>query len=165
VIRHAGLVALRLDGFWRGALIEGPSGAGKSDLALRALDAGFRLVADDRVTVWASGGALFGRAPAPLDGLIESRGLGVLREPPVAFAEIVIAVTCAQPGEAIERMADPDCVEIAGIAVPGLRIDPFEASAPAKLRRALQHLGHKAQQAYQAASSGGGDRLGTGDTH
>ena len=51
------------DGGWRGALIEGPSGAGKSDLALRALDAGFRLVADDRVVVWTSGGRLFGRAP------------------------------------------------------------------------------------------------------
>jgi serine kinase of HPr protein (carbohydrate metabolism regulator) len=51
MILHAGLVALRLAGFWRGALICGPSGAGKSDLALKALDAGFRLVADDRV-VW-----------------------------------------------------------------------------------------------------------------
>ena len=35
MILHAGLVALRLDGYWRGALIQGPSGAGKSDLALK----------------------------------------------------------------------------------------------------------------------------------
>jgi serine kinase of HPr protein (carbohydrate metabolism regulator) len=72
MIRHAGLVALRLDGLWRGALIEGPSGGGKSDLALRAIEAGFRLVADDRVVVWTSGGALFGRAPDPIRELIES---------------------------------------------------------------------------------------------
>ena len=37
MILHAGLVALRVDGFWRGALILGPSGAGKSDLALRLM--------------------------------------------------------------------------------------------------------------------------------
>jgi serine kinase of HPr protein (carbohydrate metabolism regulator) len=165
MIRHAGLVALRLDGMWRGALIEGPSGAGKSDLALRAVEAGFRLVADDRVTVWASGGALFGRAPDPIAGLIEGRGLGVLIEPSVAFAQVVLAVACAGSGEAIERMPEPRRIDIAGISVCRLQIDPFEGSAPAKLRRALQHLGHRPQQAYQAASSGGGDRVGTGDTH
>ena len=49
MIAHAGLLAQRIGGRWKGALIEGPSGAGKSDLALKALDAGFRLVADDRV--------------------------------------------------------------------------------------------------------------------
>ena len=62
-------------------LIEGPSGSGKSDLALRAIEIGFRLVADDRTLVWASGGALYGRAPAPLGGLIEVRGVGVLAGP------------------------------------------------------------------------------------
>jgi serine kinase of HPr protein (carbohydrate metabolism regulator) len=165
MIRHAGLVALRLDGMWRGALIEGPSGAGKSDLALRAIEAGFRLVADDRVTVWASGGALFGRAPDPIGGLIESRGVGVLREPSVAFAQIVIAVACAACGEMIERMPDIGCVDIGGIAVSSLRIDPFEVSAPAKLRRALQHLGHRPQQAYQPPLPAVGTALGPGDTH
>ena len=161
---HAGLVALRLDGFWRGALICGPSGAGKSDLALRALGAGFRLVADDRVVVWRSGGVLFGRAPEPLVGLIEARGHGIVREAPLAMAQIGLAVSCTQD-EAIERMPEPQTIDIAGIVVPVLRIDPFEASAPAKLRRALQHLGHRPQQAYQTRSSGSGDRLGTGDTH
>jgi serine kinase of HPr protein (carbohydrate metabolism regulator) len=48
MIRHAGLVATRLGGRWRGALIEGPSGTGKSDLANRMIATGFRLVADDR---------------------------------------------------------------------------------------------------------------------
>ena len=37
MIVHAGLIAMRLRGRWRGALIEGPAGAGKSDLALRCL--------------------------------------------------------------------------------------------------------------------------------
>jgi serine kinase of HPr protein (carbohydrate metabolism regulator) len=164
MILHAGLVALRLAGFWRGALICGAPGSGKSDLALKALDAGFRLVADDRVVVWRSGAVLFGRAPAPLGGLIEARGHGILRESPLAMAEIVLVATCVED-ETIERMPEPETIVVDQVAIPRLRLDPFEASAPAKLRRALQHLGHSSQQAYQARSSGGGDRLGTGDTH
>lgn len=142
-VLHGGLVALRLDGRWRGALILGASGAGKSDLALRALDAGFRLVADDRVVVWTSGGALWGRAPDPLAGLIEARGAGVVAAPSLAFAQIVLAARCVAPGEAIERAPEPTLETLAGIAIPLLRIDPREASAPAKLRHALLHLGHR----------------------
>jgi serine kinase of HPr protein (carbohydrate metabolism regulator) len=142
VILHAGLVALRLGGVWRGALILGPSGAGKSDLALRSLDVGLRLVADDRVTVWTSGGALYGRSPDPLCGLIETRGQGVSAEPSVAFARIVLAVRCAVAGEAIERMPEPEAESVAQTSIPLTRLDAREASAPAKLRRALLHLGH-----------------------
>jgi serine kinase of HPr protein (carbohydrate metabolism regulator) len=142
VILHAGLVALRLGGRWRGALILGPSGAGKSDLALRALETGLRLVADDRVMVWTSGGALYGRAPDPLCGLIEARGHGVVAEPSLAFAEIVLAVRCTTRGETIERLPDPQVEILAQTAIPLTRLDAREASAPAKLRRALLHLGH-----------------------
>jgi serine kinase of HPr protein (carbohydrate metabolism regulator) len=164
VIVHAGLVALRLGGFWRAALIRGPSGVGKSDLALRALEASFHLVADDRVALWSSGGRLFGRAPDALAGLIEARGQGVIPEPSLGLAEVALVADCVRAGEAVDRMPAPEAVCLLGVQVPRLRIDPLEASAPAKLRRALQHLGHKAQQAYQARSSGGGDRLGTGET-
>ena len=142
MILHAGLVALRLDGYWRGVLILGPSGAGKSDLALRALETGFRLVADDRVTVWTSGGALWGRAPDPLCGLIEARGHGVAAEPSLAFAQIVLAARCIADGETIERLPDPQTETVGQVAIPLTRLDPREASAPAKLRRALLHLGH-----------------------
>src|SRR4051812_25700980 len=92
---HAGLVATRRDGRWVGVLIEGSSGVGKSDLALRALDTGFRLVADDRVILWASGGRLFGRAPASLAGLAELRGVGVVSVPFLALCEVVLIVRCA----------------------------------------------------------------------
>jgi serine kinase of HPr protein (carbohydrate metabolism regulator) len=160
VILHAGLIALRLGGFWRGALIQGPSGTGKSDLALRALDAGFRLVADDRTLVWRSGGGLFGRAPEPLRGLIEARGHGVLTEPSIALAEIVVCVACVAPPDEIERLPDLDAQQVEGVLLPRLALNPLEPSAPAKLRRAMQHLGVAAQQAYQASSCGGGGRSG-----
>jgi serine kinase of HPr protein (carbohydrate metabolism regulator) len=138
---HAGFVALRLGGLWRGALITGPSGAGKSDLALRALDEGFRLVADDRTIVFVSGGRLFGCAPAPLQGLIEARGIGVLPSPSLPFAQVVLAVLCVAEPDQPERMAPVVHETIDAIAIPILRLWPFEASAPAKLRRALRHLG------------------------
>ncbi|MFZ5670237.1 MAG: HPr kinase/phosphorylase [Pseudomonadota bacterium] len=141
MIRHAGLVAMRLGGFWRGALIEGPSGSGKSDLALRALQSGFRLVADDRVAVWTSGGRLFGAAPEPLAGLLESRGVGVKPLPAVAFAEIVLAVRCAPAAAAVERYPTDETLELLGVGLPLRPLWPFDPAAPAKLRRSMEHLG------------------------
>lgn len=142
MILHAGLVALRLDGVWRGALIEGPSGSGKSDLALRALvDPGFRLVADDRVLVWTSGGRLYGRAPDPLAGLMESRGLGVLPQAALPFARIVLVIDCAAGPEAIERTPEETMVERLGHRLPQRSLWPFDPASPAKLRRAMEHLG------------------------
>ncbi|MCC7266374.1 MAG: HPr kinase/phosphorylase [Caulobacteraceae bacterium] len=137
--RHAGLLALRRNRRWEGALIEGPSGAGKSGLALRALAEGFRLVADDRVIVWASGGALYGRAPPPLAGLIEARGVDVLPEAAVAFARIALLV---EDG-AGERIPEPATTELCGLAVPRLTLCLSDPAAPAKLRRALAHLGSR----------------------
>lgn len=144
MIVHAGLIATYLDGFWRGVLIEGPSGSGKSDLALRALDEGFRLVADDRVLLWACEGALYGRAPLSLEGLIEARGLGICREPALALCRIALAVRCEQH----ERMPEPAHTDYVGLSIPTLSLAPLESSAPAKLRRALQHLGAWAEGAY-----------------
>lgn len=137
MIRHAGLIALRQNGRWEGALIEGPSGAGKSGLALRALAEGFRLVADDRVAVWASGGALYGRAPAALAGLIEARGVDVVPEAAVAFARIVLLVESGQG----ERIPEPAAVSLCGCCIPRLTLCLSDPAAPAKLRRALGRLG------------------------
>ena len=159
-IRHAGLVALRVGGQWRGALIEGPSGSGKSDLALRAIDDGFRLVSDDRTVVFASQGRLFGRAPGPLSGLIESRGVGVQREAALPFAEILFVARCVDQPGAVERMPDPELQPLLGLAAPVLRLWPFELSAPAKLRRALEALGGGEQEAYQASLAPPRRRLG-----
>jgi serine kinase of HPr protein (carbohydrate metabolism regulator) len=136
VIRHAGLVAARVGGVWLGALIEGPSGAGKSDLALRSLEAGLRLVADDRTVVWASQGRLFGRAPDTLHGLLEVRGVGVLGEPALGFCEIGLIVRPGVP----ERLPDFACESILGVELPLLEFAYLEASAPAKLGRALANF-------------------------
>ena len=141
MIRHAGLVALRLGGDWRGVLIEGPSGSGKSDLALRALGEGFRLVADDRVVVWTSGGSLWGRAPDPLGGLLETRGVGVLPQGAIPFCRIHLVIHCEASPDAVERYPTGETLDLAGHALPLRPLWPFDPAAAAKLRCSIEHLG------------------------
>ncbi len=134
MILHAGLLARRHGGRWRSVLLRGASGEGKSDLALRALAAGWRLVADDRVTLWRSGGRLYGASPQPLRGLIEARGLGVVGEPALPFAALALVVdACATP----ERMPDAAEVRLLGMTLPLRTLALREASSLAKLERAL----------------------------
>jgi serine kinase of HPr protein (carbohydrate metabolism regulator) len=140
-ILHAGLIALYDRGAWKGVLIEGPSGVGKSDLALRALGQGFRLVADDRVNLWALEGHLFGAAPTSLAGLIEVRGLGVLPHPARPFAEVKLAVQCLAADEDVERVPESRSRTLLEVAVPLIALRPLEASAPDKIRLTLSLLG------------------------
>lgn len=108
---HASAVAV--DG--RGLLILGASGAGKSGLALRLIALGARLVADDRVLVDRAGRALVARAPAALAGLIEARGMGLLRAEPLAAAEIALAVDLDR--EAPARMPQPCEIVLIGVEI------------------------------------------------
>ncbi|MFN3858992.1 MAG: HPr kinase/phosphorylase [Caulobacter sp.] len=140
MIAHAGLVAARVGGLWRGALLEGPSGAGKSDLALRAMAAGLALVADDRVSLWVDAGRLYGRAPPSLAGLIEVRGLGVAPAPALPFCRIVVVCPLlSAPGE-VERMPGETTGRL-GVALPLRPLWPFEPAAPLKVRMLLEQLG------------------------
>jgi serine kinase of HPr protein (carbohydrate metabolism regulator) len=142
MIHHAGLIARQDAGTWRGVLIEGESGAGKSDLVLRTLAQGWVLVADDRVLVWASGGRLFGRAPDALAGLMEIRGLDVAPTPYRSFARIDLLARCVA-APLVERMPDRAQVSLLNQAIPAFSLVALEPSAPAKLARALSHLGLK----------------------
>ena len=123
----------------RAVLLRGPSGSGKSDLALRLIDAGARLVADDRSELWREGDAILVRAPVAIAGLVEARGVGILRIDSVALARLSLIVDLAAP-EAIERLPEPQSETILGLAIPLIALAPFEASAPAKLRLALDAL-------------------------
>ncbi len=143
MILHAGLIALRLKGRWRGVLIEGPSGSGKSDLALRALAHGARLVADDRVLAWTAGDRLFGRAPETLAGLLEMRGLGIVPTPALPWAGIALVVACEPDPQAVERLPDPETTERLGVTLPLWRLWPFEPAAPLKLITALERVGFR----------------------
>jgi serine kinase of HPr protein (carbohydrate metabolism regulator) len=100
------------------------------------LDQGFRLVADDRVLLWTVQGQLFGRAPDVLQGLIEVRGLDVMGETALALCEVRLAI---RPG-APERLAEPEFTQYLGVRLPSLALRYLDASAPAKLRRAIGAL-------------------------
>ncbi len=141
MIHHAGLIALRQGGLWRGALIEGPSGVGKSDLALRAVESGFALAADDRTVVFTSGGRLYGKAPDSLAGLIEIRGLGIVPTPVIAFAQIALIVRCIDAPGGVERLPEPRFEALCDVTVPVFDLWPLEPAAPVKIRRMLEHLG------------------------
>ena len=145
MIRHAGLVARYDGGFWRGVLIEGASGSGKSDLALRALASGFRLVADDRTVVFASGGQLFGRAPPPLKDRLEIRGLGIMATPARDFTRIVLIARGLPPGAGPDRLPEPAFESLLGVRLPVVEIAFLETSAPNKLTAAMEHLGARGQ--------------------
>jgi len=141
---HATSVALKLASGWRAVLIRGPSGSGKSDLALRLIDGGgARLVADDQTRLMRRRGALLASAPAALAGLLEVRGIGIVRlarSQRIARAPLGLLVDLVPPAR-IERLPDGSSHErLLGIDVPRLELAPFEASAVAKLRLALARI-------------------------
>lgn len=120
-----------------GVLLRGPSGAGKSDLALRLIDRGARLVADDRVDLDRHGGRVRARAPAALAGLMEIRGLGIVRMPFAAEADVALVVDLVPRGE-VERLPEEQAEKMLGARVRRVAIDPFEGSAPLKVSIALR---------------------------
>lgn len=131
--------ALAIDG--RAVLLMGPSGAGKSDLALRLIDQGALLIADDLVELRRDGTALTAgfpqEAPADLRGRIEARGLGILQvaaaETPVPLALVVES----SPSSTLERLGESKLHQWLGVDVPVARLALLEASAPTKVRLAL----------------------------
>lgn len=139
---HATSVAMQQGRSWRAVLLRGPSGSGKSDLALRLIETGARLIADDQTELVRAGKAVIASAPASIAGLIEARGLGIVklgRDQLVKRAAVALLVDLAQPQQ-ITRLPEPDSENILGIDLPVLAVAPFEASACAKLRLALTQI-------------------------
>jgi HPr kinase/phosphorylase len=111
-ILHATCVAV--DG--NGLLILGPSGCGKSALALRLISLGARLVADDRTALGIEAGNLVARPPAPIAGLIEARGIGILSAPAVDRARVTLVADLGQAEE--DRLPPRRRITILGCELP-----------------------------------------------
>lgn len=116
-------------------VIEGASGAGKSDLALRLIDRGAVLIADDRTRLTRDGDRLVAHAPAFHAGRIELRGLGIADTAHVASAPVALVVRL---GDEDQRMPERRVRRIAGVAVREVTLNPFAASAPLKVEWALR---------------------------
>ena len=110
-----------------GVLLLGPSGVGKSDLVLRLLDHGFVLVADDQVCI-VEGVA---SAPVILAGLLEVRGLGIVKLPFVRHCRLVLAV------ELTRSPRIPHPAQHFPTKLPLVHIDPTLCSAPSRVALAL----------------------------
>ena len=122
-----------------GVLIRGAPGAGKSDLALRLIEEGARLVADDQVRLSFVDGHIKASAPATIVGMIEVNGLGLARlddESTVVEATIALLVDLVEPDK-VERLPAREREIVLGVEIPRIALVPFEASAPAKLRLAV----------------------------
>jgi serine kinase of HPr protein (carbohydrate metabolism regulator) len=122
-------------------LLRGGSGSGKSDLALRLIDRGARLIADDGIELRRAGNhviaSLPASAPDSVRGRLEVRGLGIMPVPSSEEAPLVLVIDLV-PNAAIDRLPAPATVDLLGIAVPFLRLAGLEASAPAKVRLAVR---------------------------
>jgi HPr kinase/phosphorylase len=106
---------------------------------LRLLSRGFELVADDQVDIVDG----IASCPAALAGLLEARGLGIVRLPYRNAARVALIVELGGRGERLPMpRRDPH------LGVPIVCIDPAAASAPDRVALALDcALGRVAQVA------------------
>ncbi len=122
-----------------GVMLRGPSGAGKSDLALRLIDEGAGLIADDFTDIERKDSRLVAHPPPAIAGLLEVRGVGIVRLIPLSPTALVACVDLVT-AETVERMprADAALIGTTGQKLPLFRLAPFEASATAKVRLAVR---------------------------
>ena len=121
---------------WRrkGILVLGDSGSGKSDLCLRMImDKQARLVADDRVVIEIIKGKIQATSPKILEGLLEVRGLGILKFPYQKKCNIDLVVSLVREREDIERYPNDDFYEIEGIFIPQIKLYSFDNSSLDKI--------------------------------
>jgi len=119
-------------------MMVGASGRGKSALALELMARGAVLVADDRVILTKQDTEIHVTCPEPLRGLIEARGVGILR---AAHAETaILALTVDMDQTETSRMPDARTTPFLGVHVPllhNLESRHFPAAIIQYLKRAL----------------------------
>lgn len=111
---HATCVALQNDG----VLILGASGTGKSSLALHLLALGAVLISDDRTEITQQNGVAVARCPTSIQGLIEARGVGILKATFQTTAHVRLVVDLDQTER--DRMPRQHWYEINGLKLPCL---------------------------------------------
>jgi HPr kinase/phosphorylase len=144
---HATSIAVR----GAGILLRGPSGSGKSDLALRLIDEGAVLVADDQTELRLIDDCVRLAAPASIAGKIEVRGLGILALACATSAPLCVVVDLVAV-EAVERYPETRTCSYFGREFPLFALAPFEVSVTAKLRLALRLLADVPNSAAEFAA-------------
>ncbi len=100
----------------KAVLIIGASGSGKSALALELLGYGAMLVADDQTIVRETDGRIMAIAPDSIRGLIEARGVGILKAAAKTTAQVALVVDmdCVE----VDRLPHPRETLLLGVAIP-----------------------------------------------
>lgn len=123
-----------------GVLVLGAPGSGKSSLLLALLEdirGDAVLVADDRVILDVRDG-LVARPPDALAGLIEVRGVGIVRRPFVAETRVALVVEFRPPAECPRFPAEEDrVVTVGGVPLPRLILPIGCHDAALRVRVAL----------------------------
>lgn len=134
-LKHATLV----DFSGTGVLLVGKSGCGKSDLALRLIEnKGAKLVADDVVHVEKIGTQVIGSAPHNIAGLLEVRGVGIVKYPYVERSAVKLVVQLTESAEEVERLPQERNDLILGLEIKQIGLYAKENSAPDKVVAALR---------------------------
>lgn len=127
----------------RGVLIRGASGSGKSSLLLALIaTANAMLVADDRAHLVAVSGRVVARVPEAIAGLMEVRGVGIVRRTHAASAAIDLVVDLLPLAEC-PRLPDGEQAHaiLEGIAVPRIFIAVGAHDGVARVMAALARPG------------------------
>ncbi len=141
-----------------GVLITGDSGGGESETALELVRRGHRLVADDRVEVYARDEqTLIGSAPAILEHLMEIRGIGIIDVAtlygtgavmPNDKIDLIVHLETWTPDAKFDRLGDRgDTQTIQGVIIP-------KVSIPVKIGRNLAIIIESAAMNYRAETMG-----------
>jgi HPr kinase/phosphorylase len=137
----------------RALLIEGPPGSGKSTLALALIDRGAQLIGDDAVTLSRAGDQLIAAPPPNIAGLLEVRGVGLIRLPVAAPTPVALILTLG--GAQAERLPDTPLPHriIAGVSVPVLAFDPGTTAPAIRAEWALRMHGLAHDMAFLSAAA------------
>ena len=147
-----------VDIYGMGVLIQGDSGIGKSETALELVKRGHRLVADDRVDVYAKDeGTLWGEPAEILLHLLEIRGVGIIDVMSLYGASAVrdssqvqlcICLEHFENDEVFDRLGNSnEEIELQGVKIPRIRI-------PVKTGRNVSVIIEAAAMNYRAKQMG-----------
>jgi len=136
---HGSAVAIQGHDFSATAvLLRGFSGRGKSDLAFRLISSrGGTLIGDDQISLERRQDTVWAEAPETIRGLLEVRGVGLLKYP-VASATPLKLIVDLVPREEVPRLPEKETADILGVAIPCLKLHAFDNSTPLKIIKAIE---------------------------
>lgn len=122
-----------------GILIMGPSGSFKTRLCVEAMMYGAKFIADDQVVLSLNMGMLMGSPRPGFAGVLELRGVGLIKLPDTATQQVVHAVVELTPLDQIERLPTAtETRQFLGTTLPVIRMASPPHSSGAVLLSAVK---------------------------